>query len=291
MEWKYCVITESQNTRDNGYGPNNQKAGAKDTVWKDFYGVDHFHTFDEAKTHYNEIEARAAAESNPEKKSEILKEHRFIAVEIDGPEGIKQIAYLDKVAYRARMKASIESSLEDANTRAEATGKKAYVHATGLGLGFWALGGPRGSGLLAQANLLAEVYRDVITSGSFDHIADVDFSWFPEGTKFECDNGKLLKQDKDNRGEKYNEQETYRGVNIHFSNRNPGDKLEGQNANKLLVGQYAWDGATYPGNEYWGGSLDASGDPAAACFSTIPELQNPLVNGALRFKGLQRQEA
>lgn len=33
-----------------------------------------------------------------------------------------------------------------------------------------------------------------------------------------------------------------------------------------------------PCNEYWLGRLDASGDPVAACCSTIGELQNPEIN-------------
>ena len=34
----------------------------------------------------------------------------------------------------------------------------------------------------------------------------------------------------------------------------------------------------FTGNEYWQGLLSASGDPAAACCTQIPQLQNAYIN-------------
>ena len=39
-----------------------------------------------------------------------------------------------------------------------------------------------------------------------------------------------------------------------------------------VVAMFAWDGNSYVGNEYWDGMLSASGDPAAASCSMIPEV-------------------
>jgi len=65
---------------------------------------------------------------------------------------------------------------------------------------------------------------------------------------------------------------------IHFSRRNPFDALSTEDSSKLVVAMFAWDGNSFVGNEYWNGMLSASGDPAAACCSNIPELLNPDVN-------------
>merc|ERR1712071_465860 len=64
-------------------------------------------------------------------------------------------------------------------------------------------------------------------------------------------------------------------IRVVFSRRNPGEPVAGD---ELLVAMYAWDGNAFPGNEFWDGHLDNSGDPAAACCSAIAILQNPDLN-------------
>ena len=122
---------------------------------------------------------------------------------------------------------------------------------------------------------MLQVYADIIRSRNLSFIADIDFSWFPEqySTCGGVGNLQLFKT-------------ASNSIMIHFSKRNPADLLTGQDAGKLLVAMYAWDGNAYPGNEYWNKLFTASGDPAAACCSTIAELQNPLINAAVSAANL-----
>lgn len=67
-------------------------------------------------------------------------------------------------------------------------------------------------------------------------------------------------------------------TSLHYRDGSPFAKLPNDFKDCLLVANYAWDGNSYPGNELYAGMLIDSGDPAAACCSTIGWSQNPEVN-------------
>jgi hypothetical protein len=160
--------------------------------------------------------------------------------------------YLNSLVYKKRIKFVIKAFLEDANKRALAVGKNAYCRVVGLGLGVWKISD-------IQDDLMLEVYAEILDENNFSNITDIEFLYFDK---------KINMNHKNN-------------IKLSFSKANPADKLVGEHEDKLLVAMYAWDSNSYPGNEYWDGLLVASGDPAAACCSTIAELQNPLINPAV----------
>mmetsp|Transcript_38201 Transcript_38201/g.119889 ORF Transcript_38201/g.119889 Transcript_38201/m.119889 type:complete len:179 (-) Transcript_38201:222-758(-) len=160
------------------------------------------------------------------------------------------------------MRLSIDPFLREASDRAKEKGAKAYAHVVGLGLGVWMVDG-------RQAKLMVQAFEAALQelAPQLEHIDTLDFSWFPS----ECNEATSLRHGAGCGAVR----------RVLFSNRNPAARLPPSEQPLLLVAMYAWDGNAYPGNEYWLGSLAASGDPAAACCSGIPLLQNPEVNDAL----------
>lgn len=174
----------------------------------------------------------------------------------------RSVSVFDEDVYKGRMRIGADILLLEAAQRAKDAGKKAYVYVVGLGLGVWSWPGP-----INQARLYVETFIEALEElgdDNLSHIATVEFAWIEEVLGFKQ---RLMPFGA-----------SQRTIDVRFSRRNPAEKLQGADANCLLVLSYAWDGNAFPGNEYWGGSLAASGDPAAACMSTIGELHNPLVN-------------
>jgi hypothetical protein len=160
--------------------------------------------------------------------------------------------------YTARMRITIETLLLETNHRAaETKGKKAFVHVVGLGLGVWQYSP-------AQPSLYISTFTTALQTFDLPHVSTINFSWISVSTSIQedCVAAGLARNPP---------------IRVEFSKRDPAEPLERPDE-EILVVSYAWDGNSMPGNEYWMGMLGASGDPAAACCSTIGELHNPLVN-------------
>lgn len=173
--------------------------------------------------------------------------HGFFGAERD------ESSYFDKSLYAGRMRITVEMVLQEANARAKVSQQTAYTYVIGLGLGVWEYS-------QEQAGIYINTFAEALSSFKFPHISTIEFGWIHVSETVQ----QIVR-----------EAAQKQGIKVLFSRRNPAEKLE---TDELLVLSYAWDGNAFPGNEFWGGSLTGSGDPAAACMSTIAELHNPLVN-------------
>lgn len=248
MEWKHCIITKEQNTAENGYGAeadaNNPKTKEL-ALFAKLYNIERF---------ADHREVLAAVQNGDQNRYVKLQKLRFGAD-----------VYFDSEVYKAFLRLKFESFLMDADERARKQGKEGFVHTVGLGLNCWIVDD-------CQIQLFLDAYGEVIKTLSLSHISDINFSYIGTRNMNHCGGVKDGFDIQDVNGHK---------IKVHFSTRNTADPLEGEDAKKLLIAAYPGDSNGYPGNEYWMGSLRASYDPAAACCSFIPQLQNPEVNNNL----------
>ena len=245
MEYAHMIISRRQNTEEKGYGVNansNDPKVKQLRMWAEFYHsrIGDVFTF---PTYDEAMEIKAADGGN-------LRYEEFD----------EWGRLLDKVIYKERLKLAVEPFLTRANQMAQEKNQRAYLHVVGLGMGAWCIKES------TQQAIMLEVYAEAIQELELPHISDLDFSWFGDWQACgETGAGNTFASEKN-------------VIKIHFSKRDPAAALIGDDKDKLLIAQYAWDSNAYPGNEYWVGALNASGDPAAACCSMIPELQNPEIN-------------
>ncbi|CAN8103991.1 unnamed protein product [Discula destructiva] len=176
--------------------------------------------------------------------------------------------------YKGRMRITVDILLREANARAKEASKSAYLVIVGFGLGVWSI-------KAKQSQYFVECFTEALheLEGVLDSLATLDFSYItiPKDTQLAVQAAAACV-----------------GGSAIFTKRCPAAKLQGGDAGQLLVISYAWDGNSFPGNEYWLGSLSASGDPAAACMSTISELHNPVLNPGfverIYAKGIEVEE-
>jgi hypothetical protein len=237
-DWKYTIITSEQNTVKNGYGGGEVSDDSNLLSLWSKFYETTFPTFEQA---VSDKSGKYVKVDNKDKN-------------ING--------YFNIEVYKKRMRLVIEPFLVDANKQGKKNNKKVYCHAVGLGLGYWAVNDN------LQAEHMLEVYAEIIRDRDLSWISDIDFSYFPEKISQKCGGIKNLESFKMNNND----------IIIHFSKRNPADRLEGVDKGKLLVAMYAWDSNSFVGNEYLKKAFTASGDPAAACCSTIFTSQNPEIN-------------
>ena len=254
MEWQHMLVTRDQNTAANGYGQVRGATPAGEEtllqMWAKFYKLTHLPTYDEVVRKHGQGDTSYC---------QLGSSGRFLNVSV----------------YKERMRAVLAPFLLDANARAKEAGAQAYCHLVGLGLGVWMVTEQQGLYLVEVVSELLAQFGDDLSD-----IGTLDFSWFPQVcAQIGCGGAQHdgFAQAGDHR------------VKVRFSRRDPCAKLQmadrvDQSKDLLLVAMYAWDSNSYPGNEYWSaptqgqGCLSASGDPAAACCSTIAELQNPAIN-------------
>ncbi|XP_026316013.1 uncharacterized protein LOC113227335 [Hyposmocoma kahamanoa] len=132
-----------------------------------------------------------------------------------------------------------------------------------------------------------ERIRAFLKKEMIDHVSDVNFSYIKatKSVKALFTNSSSPEVESTSKKEKRIFFESKRhprgGINVQLKNREPSSKLTEEHEGKLLVMTYPWDGNAHPGNEFWLGSLDSSGDPAAACSTQVSELHNAHVNPAV----------
>lgn len=151
MEYQHMIITQEQNTTENGYGAQcaDSKKAEYIKLWEAFYD-EKFPTFEQAQ---QDVTGKYIC--LPQMSSDLASQK-----------------FLHRDVYKKRMKFVLEPFLLDANLRGEKMNKQVYCSAVGLGLGVWMVSE-------IQAQFMLEVYAQILEEHELLHISDINFGYFP----------------------------------------------------------------------------------------------------------------
>jgi len=273
MEAQHMLVSKKHNT-ENFYGKEAiaSSYGWRMKLWADFYKVDYFPTYDEVKEWKDSKDSRG-----------------YIYATCNTPYGIE---YLDMGLYLRKIGSVYKTYIVDAMKRytlgdksinPDPNQKGLYIIFTGLGLGAWV----KNKNIQTYA-MIQVIYKNIyeyikgftpsqnpIKFIELNFILDNSYSLNTLKSLYDGEKEPILHLMANEHLHTFHEQIIERGTQIVYTKQPPFRKeLEGYS----VVCNYAWDSNSFPGNEYWGKRLQASGDPAAACCSTIVQLQNPYVN-------------
>jgi hypothetical protein len=174
---------------------------------------------------------------------------------------LKSGRVLDTLCFARRIRITIDAILLEAEARGREAKKPVVLRVPGLGLGVWAVS------KAVQGRIFCEQLGEAIRALDLSHIDSVVLLFFDDAMQTaDVRDGVSLRD------------ANAHNVRISFAKMNQSEPVA---RGKLLVAVFAWDSNAFPGNEFWSGQLTASGDPAAACSSTLAEIQNPLINDTL----------
>jgi len=203
-----------------------------------------------------------------DKKGELVKEGEVTPKKVIKAGEFNEAAaeYRLYISYKKFLAESAKAIAEKEDGDGEK--EKAYIRITGLGDGVWAKGKSK-EVRAAIGRAVARAY-DELNPELKARISAIEFSEHQEhGLSSAAFYAAPIPA-----GAVGPQAET-RVSNAHFAHKIPNDAADFKN---VLFVNYAWDGLSYPGNEYYLGALSASGDPAAACCSSIVVSQNPQIN-------------
>ncbi|XP_064074746.1 uncharacterized protein LOC113403429 isoform X1 [Vanessa tameamea] len=278
MDYEDILITKEQNSPENGYGWEGQK-------WKSFFKM--FKTVDQSSQKHQAAKhaMREMWSDFYEAPTSVYSESLLKEIKSKTPQftdrykhvirGKKYSCIFDNEVYYKRICVLAEVTLIEADSRAEESGRNAFVNVIGCGLGVWMISKHQPDVYILT---FLERINTFLMNDRLNHVTDINFGYIDCSPDVE-----VLFNDREGVKKLFLESKTHPkgGINVQLENREPSSRLSGEHAGKLLVLTYPWDSNAHPGNEFWFGSLHSSGDPAAACSTQVSELHNAHVNPAV----------